>query len=307
MKRCALMALSALTLSLSSLALAENNYNLYYPIGQHTYSSGNGNNNGSANWFAISPLYTDWTVFKPLFNCSNWTPDPATYTTTATFSQKSTNCQTQRSRNIQPREQNKKTEDIRFVGNTTTEIETLYNQSATRDYSVTITEPQKSGSVYSCSTWTPSPDTVYNDKTFTQTANDCKQDYVTYRNENYIDHVTKSNIFVSSIPKLTTNTESSTRTMAGTKQYYVTTPYNLTDSNWVKGVGRALIAFFVSNTEENRKQFVVGRKVKFANGEVRSIVKTAVNANIFYNIHVSGAVMNGNEVGYPNEVILIEN
>ena len=80
---------------------------------------------------------------------------------------------------------------------------------------------------------------------------------------------------------------------------------NLTDANWVKGVGRSWAGFFVVNNPENTKLFSIGTNIKFSNGEVRSVINI-IKGQDFMNIYLNGVPLNGDQVGYPNSVQIIK-
>ena len=82
-------------------------------------------------------------------------------------------------------------------------------------------------------------------------------------------------------------------------------PFNLTDQHWLKGFGRTFSGFFVLNLGSNDKKFKVGNKIKFKNGEIRTIKK--INQNKHYlNIYFDGNPLDGNIVGYPNTIEIIK-
>lgn len=278
-------------------------FKFYYPIPVYSVT-------GETAWMPIESLYSEWATVKALYNCATWYPNSDQYYDSVTYTQTSNTCETLQNRNVQKREKNTKTGQIRNSGEVYPEENLLKNQTATRSYSINYSDWQLTGTPYNCTNWTPSPATVYNDKTFTQTATNCIQDSVKKRTETYVDHLTKETVPVTTITYTAiAENKTATREMQGTKAYYVTTPYNLTDGNWTKGIGKVLIAFFVVNTEDARTHMIVGNKVRFANGEIREIVKTTINdtpGGSFYNVHVSGDVMNGNIMGYPNTLTIIE-
>lgn len=83
------------------------------------------------------------------------------------------------------------------------------------------------------------------------------------------------------------------------------TPFNLTDKNWINGVSRSFVGFFVSNTLPNRKEFTLGNKVRFINGQTRKILRQEASG-LYLNIYLDGEVLNGALVGYPNKLEIIK-
>lgn len=81
--------------------------------------------------------------------------------------------------------------------------------------------------------------------------------------------------------------------------------FNLTDNNWINGVHRRDAAFFVNNNFENRNRFKFGSKVNFANGDIRSILQVIDNGP-YLNIYLDGTPLNGENVGFPKEIKIIE-
>jgi hypothetical protein len=79
---------------------------------------------------------------------------------------------------------------------------------------------------------------------------------------------------------------------------------NHTDKNWVKGIAKKwAAAFLVAGPvkEQTKNNFVAGRKVTFADGTVRTIVKVQENAGNLI-VMVDGAPLDGNVVGNPKEI-----
>jgi hypothetical protein len=83
--------------------------------------------------------------------------------------------------------------------------------------------------------------------------------------------------------------------------FVVDTPFDLTDANWINGVGRNWAGFFVQNTKEARDLYKIGMAVQFADAQVRRIVDVKPYGT-FLNIFVEGAPLDGRKVGYPNKV-----
>ncbi|MGA2318310.1 MAG: hypothetical protein ABSG71_18310 [Thermodesulfobacteriota bacterium] len=80
------------------------------------------------------------------------------------------------------------------------------------------------------------------------------------------------------------------------------TPPNHTDQNWVKGIAKKwATAFFIQNSIQAKRDFVVGRKVTFSDGTVRTIVRINENDDSLIVI-LDGTSLDGNVVGYPKEI-----
>jgi len=84
-----------------------------------------------------------------------------------------------------------------------------------------------------------------------------------------------------------------------------TTPYQLTDNNWINGVGIKFPGFLVNNTQGNIDYYRVGNLVRFSNGETRNIVRAESSAD-FLNIYISGGPLKGEDVGFPNNVEVVK-
>ena len=82
------------------------------------------------------------------------------------------------------------------------------------------------------------------------------------------------------------------------------TPPDFTDGNWVKGIAKTWApAFFILGPIKGqiRKDFAVGKKVIFADGTIRSIVKVEENGGNLI-VFVDGSPLDGNIVGYPKTI-----
>lgn len=83
-------------------------------------------------------------------------------------------------------------------------------------------------------------------------------------------------------------------------------PFDLTDTNWLNGVAKDwATAFFVSNTPENISKFTIGKKVKFENGLIRSILKQEPSGG-YLNVFLDGPPLDGVVVGYPHKLQVID-
>lgn len=85
----------------------------------------------------------------------------------------------------------------------------------------------------------------------------------------------------------------------------VDVPYNLSDTNWLNGIGRKDASFFVAYTKPSRKAYAPGQFVRFENGEVRQVVG-AVRKGEFLNIELSGDPLDGEAVGYPHKIKVLK-
>ena len=76
--------------------------------------------------------------------------------------------------------------------------------------------------------------------------------------------------------------------------------YDLTDQGWINGVARSWAGFFVSNTVANRNNLTQGKKIRFADGQIREVVRQDENG-AYLNIVLDGAPLDGNLVGFPHQ------
>lgn len=79
----------------------------------------------------------------------------------------------------------------------------------------------------------------------------------------------------------------------------------LTDGNWDRGVARHSAGFFVPNKNEYSAAYKAGRSVKFADGDVREIVRIESGAS-YLNVYVTGAPLDAGKVGYPSKFIVMD-
>ena len=83
------------------------------------------------------------------------------------------------------------------------------------------------------------------------------------------------------------------------------TPNNSTDKNWHKGVAISwATAFFIANSNEMTDILSVGKKIKFADNSIRSIVNTEVKDKSLI-VFLDGKPLDGNRVGYPNKFEIV--
>ena len=83
-------------------------------------------------------------------------------------------------------------------------------------------------------------------------------------------------------------------------------PVSITDPNWIGGIARAWgPAFVVRMDEKFGKQLTVGRQVMFSDGSIRSITEISIEPGDLLIVHVDGALLDGELVGFPNKVELL--
>lgn len=174
-------------------------------------------------WIATSPTFSDWESVSGAHNCSNWSPSPSSYTQSATFNQKATNCVIDRARTRQEREQETTTGAIRDSGSPIPESRQLNSQTATRPYVIAIGDWANQGDKQSCSNWAPAATTVGLGKSFTQTATDCQQAQVRTRNEQYTDHLSGQKVTALNTTENQTIAVSDTRSAVGTLEDWIAT------------------------------------------------------------------------------------
>lgn len=83
------------------------------------------------------------------------------------------------------------------------------------------------------------------------------------------------------------------------------TPYNLTDSNWLGGVSRNNAAFFIRRTGINLSVYKVGAKVKLSSSGIREIVRVDESAS-YINVYLAGDILSGEADGYPHQINVVE-
>ena len=108
---------------------------------------------------------------------------------------------------------------------------------------------------------------------------------------------------VSSVPAPTpVATEPSDTAVAAPS--YAALINKFTNTYWLNGSWRASAGVSVAATPQNSAAFVVGASVRTADGQVRTItsVKPASGA---LSVFMSGPVLDGNVVGYPNKLSLV--
>jgi endoglucanase len=80
------------------------------------------------------------------------------------------------------------------------------------------------------------------------------------------------------------------------------TPTNATDQNWDKGIAKTwAAAFIVEGSVEAKRDFMVDKKVIFADGSVRRIIEVKDTSGSLI-VFVNGSPLDGNKVGYANKL-----
>ena len=82
--------------------------------------------------------------------------------------------------------------------------------------------------------------------------------------------------------------------------YVSDSTYDLTDSNWTNGVAKNWAGFFVANRPANVAQLTPGKKISFADGSTRTIVRQE-QSDVYLNIFLNGLPLDGSIVGYPKK------
>jgi hypothetical protein len=79
------------------------------------------------------------------------------------------------------------------------------------------------------------------------------------------------------------------------------TSFDLTDQNWINGVAIKWAGFFVRNTVPNRYKLTRGKKIQFADGQIRTITRQE-DGGAYLNIFLDGLPLDGNIVGFPHKI-----
>jgi hypothetical protein len=166
-------------------------------------------------WVATSPTYTSWVNTSGVYNCQTWAPLPSAMLATGTYTQNSSNCSLNQSRNKQNREQETTTLAIRNAGVPVAETQTLTNLSASRPYTVSLGAWTNVSGIYGCNNWSPATTTQPKAVGFYQTATDCKIDQQRTRAESYVDNVSGSTVQVAKPNESQAATTSTTRYAVG--------------------------------------------------------------------------------------------
>jgi SAM-dependent methyltransferase len=79
---------------------------------------------------------------------------------------------------------------------------------------------------------------------------------------------------------------------------------NYTDENWTNGIANNwATAFFVKTSDKAKTDLAIGKKVLFSDGTSRIIIRQQENDGSLI-IFLEGSTLDGNEVGYPEEIIV---
>jgi hypothetical protein len=74
-----------------------------------------------------------------------------------------------------------------------------------------------------------------------------------------------------------------------------------TDDNWLNGVARSWdTALLIANSINARKDFMIGNRLTFADGDARTIIDVKEEGGSLI-VFLEGAPMDGNLIGYPNK------
>jgi hypothetical protein len=192
-------------------------------------------------WSSTTPVYGTWADVngRTQYNCSAWTPNASTITTSTTVTQNST-CYTDQSRTRQDRELSSITGEVRNKGSILNEQQTLTSQIS-RPYTVAVTA-WEGNAASSCGFWTPDPSSITYDEPFTQNGLNCSIPQTRTRTDSYKDNVTdqvvtlptvtENQVYIATNGKGFTNT---TRQSTGTKKVNVCVPYS-TAYSWTSTI-----------------------------------------------------------------------
>lgn len=83
-------------------------------------------------------------------------------------------------------------------------------------------------------------------------------------------------------------------------------PENLTDQNWTNGVSKFDAIFLLPRTAVATlgyagNELLAGQKIRFANGEERTVVKAEPNDKYIL-VYYSGTALDGNSIGFPHRI-----
>lgn len=180
------------------------------------------------NWIPTNPVIGEWENIGNIYDCNNWSPLASDITAGQSFIQTATDCQQSQSRNYQEREIDESSGNIRNVGESLTQTQIITtidtrNMIGMKESWVAIdplyTEWVNNGSVSNCNNWAPDAATYDAGVEFNQTATDCQQEQISYR-QNREQESTTQDIRNVGVPIAETKTinVSSTRTSVGTKE-----------------------------------------------------------------------------------------
>lgn len=169
-------------------------------------------------------VWSSWETSSFMGNCTPWSPDPSTVLLGKVFIQ-TTICDAEetRSREVTYHYQNGATNVITETETVATKVDDEDEAIGTKDYisgtNVTYSIWYRSGSLHSCSNWSPLASTVDEGKSFTQSRT-CSQDYMRYKYTNNVWASGNTSI-KSTENEYKTDSVGSSRTAIGTKVNYV--------------------------------------------------------------------------------------
>jgi len=225
-------------------------------------------------WTQAGPLYGEWTKVGDVYGCSNWSPDTSAIAIGRAFTQSASDCKQDQTRTVQNRERETYSGALRNVGEPYAEARTIAASSSRQAVGTletwqptdpTYTAWTNSGAVYACSNWSPATSTVTIGESFTQTANDCKQDQTRARQDRERE-TTTGEIRNAGTPVTENRTvvASATRQATGTKETWTATTPTYTDwansgtvyacSNWSPAPSTVTIGLAFTQTATDCKQ-----------------------------------------------------
>ncbi|AHL75570.1 cellulase [Stutzerimonas stutzeri] len=108
---------------------------------------------------------------------------------------------------------------------------------------------------------------------------------------------------VSNVPAPTPITTEPSDTVVAAPSYSALIN-KFTNTYWLNGSWRASAGVSVAATTQNKAAFVVGASVRTADGQVRTITSVEP-ASSALSVFMSGPVLDGNVIGYPNKLSLV--
>jgi hypothetical protein len=84
-----------------------------------------------------------------------------------------------------------------------------------------------------------------------------------------------------------------------------TAPANFSDQNWNSGVSKVFAGFFVRDRPANHYLFKIGKKIEFANGDVRTIDNVIFTGG-YINVFLGGKILDPKLYGYPKKFTVLE-
>jgi hypothetical protein len=84
-----------------------------------------------------------------------------------------------------------------------------------------------------------------------------------------------------------------------------TAPANFSDQNCNSGVSKVFAGFFVRDRPANHYLFKIGKKIEFANGDVRTIDNVIFTGG-YINVFLGGKILDPKLYGYPKKFTVLE-